>query len=110
MPEAERVLVAGAGPVGLVVANALADHGVPVLGLEAEPTLPETLRGSTFDPPTLDLRERFEVTDRLLAMGLVAPVPIPIDASPALGLLVLAGGPEAPVKRPASRWVTAAIC
>lgn len=50
----DRALVAGAGPVGLVAANALADHGVPVLVLEAEPALPETLRGSTFHPPTLN--------------------------------------------------------
>ena len=73
MPAADRVIVAGAGPVGLVVANALADAGVPLLLLEAEPALPETLRGSTFHPPTLDMLERFGVTEAMIAQGLVAP-------------------------------------
>jgi 3-(3-hydroxy-phenyl)propionate hydroxylase len=51
----DRVLIAGAGPVGLAAANVLADAGVPVTVLEAEPRLPENLRASTFQPPTLDL-------------------------------------------------------
>jgi 2-polyprenyl-6-methoxyphenol hydroxylase-like FAD-dependent oxidoreductase len=72
VPAADRVIVAGAGPVGLVAANALADAGVPVLLLEAEPALPETLRGSTFHPPTLDMLERFAVTEAMIAQGLVA--------------------------------------
>ena len=72
-PESQRVLIAGAGPVGLVAANALADAGVPVTVLEAEPTLPENLRASTFHPPTLDLLARFGAAKRLIAMGLKAP-------------------------------------
>src|ERR1043165_9218803 len=67
------VLIAGAGPVGLCAANALADAGVPVRVLEAEPALPETLRASTFQPPTLDLLDRFGATRRLIEMGRVAP-------------------------------------
>ena len=67
------VLVAGAGPVGLCAANVLADAGVPVTVLEAEPRLPENLRASTFQPPTLDMLARFGATQRLIEMGRVAP-------------------------------------
>src|SRR5206468_2607509 len=43
-----RVLVVGAGPVGLVAALKLARAGVEVLLIEAEPEVVEELRGSTF--------------------------------------------------------------
>ncbi len=69
----KRVIVAGAGPVGLVTALTLAEHDIPVTVLEAEPALPENLRASTFHPPTLDMLDRFGATARLLAMGLKAP-------------------------------------
>jgi 3-(3-hydroxy-phenyl)propionate hydroxylase len=67
------VVVAGAGPVGLAAANALADAGIPVQVLEAEAALPENLRASTFQPPTLDLLDRFGAAQRLIAMGRTAP-------------------------------------
>ena len=69
----DAVLIAGAGPVGLAAANVLADAGVAVTVLEAEPRLPENLRASTFQPPTLDLLARFGATQRLIEMGRVAP-------------------------------------
>jgi 2-polyprenyl-6-methoxyphenol hydroxylase-like FAD-dependent oxidoreductase len=68
-----NVLIAGAGPVGLCAANVLADAGIPVTVLEAERRLPENLRASTFQPPTLDLLARFGATQRLIEMGRVAP-------------------------------------
>jgi 3-(3-hydroxy-phenyl)propionate hydroxylase len=68
-----QVLIAGAGPVGLAAANALADAGIEVLVLEAEPRLPQNLRASTFQPPTLDLLARFGATQKLIDMGRVAP-------------------------------------
>ena len=67
------VLIAGAGPVGLSAANALADAGIAVHVLEAEPALPENLRASTFQPPTLDLLDRFGAAQKLIAMGRTAP-------------------------------------
>jgi 3-(3-hydroxy-phenyl)propionate hydroxylase len=70
----DGVLIAGAGPVGLSAACVLAEAGIPVTVLEAEPRLPENLRASTFQPPTLDMLARFGATQRLIEMGRVAPV------------------------------------
>jgi 3-(3-hydroxy-phenyl)propionate hydroxylase len=67
-----EVLVAGAGPVGLSAAAVLAQAGIGVTVLEAEPSLPENLRASTFQPPTLDLLARFGATARLIEMGRIA--------------------------------------
>jgi 3-(3-hydroxy-phenyl)propionate hydroxylase len=67
-----RVLIAGAGPVGMVAALRLALAGVPVTVFERAPTLTEDLRASTFHPPTLDMLDEFGLTDGLLAQGLVA--------------------------------------
>lgn len=69
----DRVLIVGAGPVGLVSACALADAGVPVTIVEASRDLPMDLRASTFHPPTLDMLDRFGVSDTLVAQGLVCP-------------------------------------
>ncbi|MGQ0651361.1 MAG: FAD-dependent oxidoreductase [Betaproteobacteria bacterium] len=66
------VLIAGAGPVGLSAANALADAGIAVHVLEAEAALPDNLRASTFQPPTLDLLDRFGAAQKLIAMGRTA--------------------------------------
>jgi 3-(3-hydroxy-phenyl)propionate hydroxylase len=71
--EKERVLIAGAGPVGLVAACALAEAGIPVTIVEQSRELPKDLRASTFHPPTLDMLERFGVTDSLVDQGLVCP-------------------------------------
>ena len=53
----ERVLIAGAGPVGLVAAAQLVKHGVPVTVVEAGNDLSSESRASTFHPPTLDMLE-----------------------------------------------------
>src|SRR5256885_11863348 len=67
------VLIAGAGPVGLAAANVLADADIAVTVLEAEPRLPENLRASTFQPPTLDMLARLGADRPLIAQGRVAP-------------------------------------
>ena len=67
------VLVAGAGPVGLVAAAALAEAGIPVTIVEAERDLPDGLRASTFHPPTLDMLDRFGLSSILVDQGLICP-------------------------------------
>ena len=67
-----HVLIAGAGPVGLVSALTLATAGVAVTVFERSTSAPEDLRASTFHPPTLDMLARFGISDDLLPQGLVA--------------------------------------
>jgi 3-(3-hydroxy-phenyl)propionate hydroxylase len=67
-----HVVVAGAGPVGLVSALLLAKQGVEVTVLESAPDLNRDLRASTFHPPTLDMLAPLGLTDDLVAQGLVA--------------------------------------
>jgi 3-(3-hydroxy-phenyl)propionate hydroxylase len=69
----ERVLIAGAGPVGLVAAANLVRAGVPVTVFEAAPILSEESRASTFHPPTLDMLGALGAGEALIAQGLVAP-------------------------------------
>src|SRR6478735_10826062 len=73
MPEKDRVIVVGAGPVGLTAALALASRGIPTIVLAAEPELVMELRGSTFHPPTLDMLDEFGVVSSMIASGLKAP-------------------------------------
>ena len=69
----DRIIVVGAGPVGLTAALALGRRGIPTVVLAAEPELVMELRGSTFHPPTLDLLDEFEVVPRMIEVGLKAP-------------------------------------
>jgi 3-(3-hydroxy-phenyl)propionate hydroxylase len=69
----ERVVVVGAGPVGLTAALALARRNIPVTLLTAEEEPVKELRGSTFHPPTLDLLDEFGIVTRMIDMGLKAP-------------------------------------
>jgi 3-(3-hydroxy-phenyl)propionate hydroxylase len=70
----DRVIVAGAGPAGLVAAACLAGEGIPVTIVEQARDLPDDLRASTFHPPTLDMLGRFPgVVEKLIAQGLICP-------------------------------------
>ena len=71
--ESDRIVVVGAGPVGLTAALSLIRRGIPVTLLAAEPELVMELRGSTFHPPTLDLLDEFEIVPRMIEVGLKAP-------------------------------------
>lgn len=70
---AKRVIVVGAGPVGLTAALLLGRRGIPFLLIEAEDELPSDLRASTFHPPTLDMLDEQGVAEPLIAMGLKSP-------------------------------------
>ena len=74
MRQIDRVLIAGAGPVGCTAALYLAQHGVKVTVLEACETLPLDLRASTYHPPTLEMLDDLGVLDPLIAQGIICPV------------------------------------
>jgi len=69
-----QVVVAGAGPVGTVMATLLARAGIDTVLLEAGQTCAEDLRASTFHPPTLEMLDQIGITPTLLERGLKAPV------------------------------------
>jgi len=71
--ELDRVVVAGAGPTGLIAALELASRGVPVTVLEKLPDLSNESRASTFHPATLQLLDQLGLADQVLAAGLRAP-------------------------------------
>ena len=71
--QTDRIIVVGAGPVGLTAALALSRRGIPTVLLTAETEPAMELRGSTFHPPTLDLLDEFAVVPRMLEAGLKAP-------------------------------------
>jgi len=57
-----HVLIAGAGPVGMISALVLAKAGIKVSIFERRNELAEDLRASTFHPPTLDMIARIDPT------------------------------------------------
>src|SRR5688572_24989015 len=64
------VVIAGAGPTGLMCALALAAQEVPVVVCEAEPSLPHDLRAGTFHPPTQEMTAPYGITARMHEHGL----------------------------------------
>ena len=70
----DRVVIAGAGPVGLVAAVSLLEQGIPVTVLEASADLAVDLRASTFHPPTLDFLDTLGLADGLIARGIKCPL------------------------------------
>src|SRR5262245_23191832 len=73
MTTLDRILIAGAGPVGLVAAANLVRHGVPATVFEGGPDLSMESRASTFHPPTLDMLSELDAAKPLIAQGLIAP-------------------------------------
>jgi 3-(3-hydroxy-phenyl)propionate hydroxylase len=69
-----QVAIAGAGPVGTVLATLLAQAGIDVVVLEVGADCAQDLRASTFHPPTLEMLDQIGITPMLLAKGLKAPV------------------------------------
>ncbi len=68
----ERILIAGAGPVGFVTALALAQRGLPVTVLEAEARIIDAPRAATTHPATLELLADLGLSDEVIAEGLIA--------------------------------------
>src|SRR5215475_8698861 len=67
-----RVVIVGAGPVGMVCALALNRQGVPVTVFEQEPAPVEDQRAATIHPTTLALLDELGVTQKILPLGLVS--------------------------------------
>lgn len=68
----QRILIAGAGPVGVVTALALAQRGLPVTVLEAEAEINDDPRAATTHPATLELLADLGLLDEVIRQGLVA--------------------------------------
>ena len=67
-----RVVVVGAGPVGMVCALALNKRGVSVTVLEQEPAPVEDQRAATIHPTSLEMLDEIGVTDKIIPLGLVS--------------------------------------
>ena len=63
------VLVVGAGPTGLMVANELARHGVPPRMIDREPAPATTSRALVVQPRTLEIFDDIDVIDQAIAAG-----------------------------------------
>ncbi len=64
------VVIAGAGPIGLVTALALAQHGVKSVLLEAERQVSEGSRAIAFTRRSMEILQQVGVADRITANGL----------------------------------------
>ena len=73
MAEQNRVLIAGAGPVGLTLALNLARRGIAFTLLEASDRIFDDPRAGTIHPPTLEMFETIDVAAIMIARGLVVP-------------------------------------
>jgi 3-(3-hydroxy-phenyl)propionate hydroxylase len=71
--DGEPVLIAGAGPVGVVTALALARRGIPVRVFEAAEQVNDAPRASTLHPATLEMLSALGLLNDVIAQGLVAP-------------------------------------
>ena len=72
-----RVIVIGAGPVGLCLSLALAQRGIPVCLIEAlgdHNFLEQVPRAGTNHPATLELFARIGLYDKLEPRGIIAPL------------------------------------
>ena len=67
------VLIAGAGPIGLICAYWLGRKGISVHIVDRSEEIPVDLRASTWHPATLDMLEEYGVTEHILAMGSKTP-------------------------------------
>ena len=67
-----RIIVAGAGPVGVVAALACAQNGFIVTLLEAEAKVDDSPRAATTHPATLEMIDRLGLIEPFIAQGLVA--------------------------------------
>ncbi len=67
---AERILVAGGGPVGMLSALSLAQQGIPVVVFEEHKSLRDDPRAATTHPSTLEMLDDLGILDKVESQGL----------------------------------------
>jgi 3-(3-hydroxy-phenyl)propionate hydroxylase len=73
MPSDHPILIAGAGPVGVITALALARQGFAVEVFEAEERVNDSPRAATTHAATLEMLEDLGLIDEVIRRGLVEP-------------------------------------
>lgn len=74
MSSENRILIAGAGPVGMIAGYYLARNGVPVTLFDALPETTPDHRASTVHPSSLDMLAELGMTEAMIAKGLISPI------------------------------------
>ncbi|MEH2479087.1 3-(3-hydroxy-phenyl)propionate hydroxylase [Nitrobacteraceae bacterium AZCC 2146] len=69
----QPILIAGGGPVGILLALALAQRNIPVRLFEAAEAVNDAPRASTLHPATLEMISALGLLDDVIAQGLIAP-------------------------------------
>ena len=69
MKEQDNVIVAGAGPVGLLIALKLARAGVRVTIMEALPGIGQWPRAVVYHPPTVEALDKLGLLEDMKAIG-----------------------------------------
>jgi 3-(3-hydroxy-phenyl)propionate hydroxylase len=68
-----RVLIVGAGPVGMVCALALHRAGVDVTVFEQESAPVKDQRAASLHPPTIEMLDELGIAERIIPHGLISP-------------------------------------
>lgn len=74
MGAVDRVIVAGCGPVGAVMALALVRKGIPVTVVEADAEPKMDQRAATVHPPTVEMLAELDLLDDAFETGLQSPI------------------------------------
>ena len=73
MPPQRPILIAGGGPVGVIMALAMARQGFAVEVFEAEQRVNDNPRAATTHAATLEILEGLGLVDDVIARGLIEP-------------------------------------
>src|SRR4051812_6072209 len=72
--DGNRIIIAGGGPVGLIVGLILGRAGVDVTVFDKGDILHQQPRAATIHPATLDILDDLGVYERIAPLGLVCPI------------------------------------
>src|SRR5919197_1532909 len=85
MAKSGRIIVAGGGPVGLIVGLILGRAGVDVTVFDTGDIVHQQPRAATIHPATLDMWDDLGVYERIEPLGLVCPIVNYYDQQELLG-------------------------